>query len=163
MLKYIYISSKNKSPGPDDFTGEFYQTFREELTPILLKLFQKVADKGLQAHSTRPPSPWYQNQTKRASLVAQWLRICLPVQGTWVRSLVWEDPPCRRAAEPVHHNYWSCMPQLLKPVRLEPMLPSRRGHDSEGPMHCSEECPPLTATKESLCTETKTKHSQKQK
>ena len=38
------------------------------------------------------------------SLAAQWLRICLPVQGTQVQFFVWEDPTCRRATKPVNHN-----------------------------------------------------------
>ena len=62
------------------------------------------------------------------SLVAQWLRICLPMQGAWVQSLVLEDPTCHGATNPVCHNYWACtlepashnywahMPQLLKPT-----------------------------------------------
>ena len=40
-----------------------------------------------------------------ASLVAQWLRIRLPMQGTRVRALVWEDPTCHGAAGPMSHNY----------------------------------------------------------
>ena len=60
------------------------------------------------------------------------------------------------------HNYWACVPQLLKPVRLEPMLRNKRSYRSEKPAHRNEEYPPLTATRESLRAATKTQHSQKQ-
>ena len=45
-LKLIKNLATNKSPGPDGFTGEFYQTSREELTPITLKLYQNMAEEG---------------------------------------------------------------------------------------------------------------------
>ena len=82
------------------------------------------------------------NETKlanRASLVAQWLRICLPMQGTQVRSLVQEDPTCCGATKSVSHNYWARVPQLLKPVRLEPVLRNKRSHHNEKPTHHNEE------------------------
>ena len=104
-------------------------------------------------------------------LVAQWLGICLPMQGTQVRSLVWEDPTCCGATEPVRHNYWACalepvshnhwacalepmsrnywarVLQLLKPVCLEPVLRNKRSHHNEKPVHHNEEQPLLAATK----------------
>ena len=49
------------------------------------------------------------------SLVAQWLRVGLPMQGTRVWALVWEDPACRRATRPMSHNYWACVSGACAP------------------------------------------------
>ncbi|KAJ8784423.1 hypothetical protein J1605_008267 [Eschrichtius robustus] len=47
----------------------------------------------------------HRNEKTGTSLVAQWLRIHLPMQETRVQALVREDPTCRGATKPVHHNH----------------------------------------------------------
>ena len=73
------------------------------------------------------------------------------MQGTQVQALVREDPTCRGATKPVHHNYWACAlepvsnnywahePQLLKPASLEAMIHNKRSHHNEKPVHRNEE------------------------
>ena len=60
---------KNRSPGPEGFTGEFYQPFREELMPIFLKLFQKIAQEKTLPNSfceaAIRPKPGKHNMKKR--------------------------------------------------------------------------------------------------
>ena len=57
--------------------------------------------KGSEAH-TDPQCP---KRSCGASLAVQWLGIHLPRQGTWVPSLIWEDPTCRGPTNPVCHSY----------------------------------------------------------
>ena len=61
-----------------------------------------------------------QNWLNRASLVARWLRVCLPMQGTRVRALVWEDPTCHGATRPVSHNHWACASGACAPQQERP-------------------------------------------
>ena len=71
----------------------------------LLKWAKKGEKLILQGESCTPEGVQESRNVYRASLVAQWLRICQLMQGTRVRALVWEDPTCRGATRPVSHNY----------------------------------------------------------
>ena len=106
---------------------------------------------------TPPKIMWF-----GTSLVAQSLRIHLPMQGTQVRSLVWEDPTCRRptkpmqdnywacALEPTHSNYWARVLQLLQPMRLEPVLRNKRSpHSPQLEKACTQQQRPSVAKKKS--------------
>ena len=100
----------------------------------------------------------------RASLLAQWLRICLPMQETWVRSLIQEDPIGHEATAPVCHNFWAC---ALEPAScacwatclrcwslrtLGPVLHHKRSpHDEK----------PTLRNGRKTCATAKTQHSQK--
>ena len=105
------------------------------------------------SHSETEFGSFFWNYMCRVSLVAQRLRIRLPMQGTRVRALVREDPTSRGATKPVRHNYWACalepashkylacVPPLLKPRRLEPMLHNNRSHRDEKPAHHNKDYP----------------------
>ena len=71
----------------------------------------------------------FQKTLNGASLVVQWLRIHLPIQGIWVWSVVQEDTTCCGATKPVCHNYWACA--------LEPRNCDKRNYHNEKPAHCN--------------------------
>ena len=98
--------------------------------------------------------------------MVQWLRICLPVQGRWGQSLLWEGPTCLGAAEPPRQNYWAW---ALEPTgrSYRSRVPgacvrSQRSHCSEKPGHHKEEHPPLATTGDGPCVAAKTLRHQKQ-
>ena len=92
----------------------------------------------------------------RRSLVVQWLRSCLEVQGMQVRALVWEDCTRCGATKPTRHDYGACSP--WSPWSITTEATARRR-----PCTAAGEWPLITATRESPHAAAKTQRSQKQR
>ena len=95
---------------------------------VKIQSFQYMVLKKLTATNKRIKlsyylTPYREINSKWTSLVVWWLRIHLPVQGTWVWSLVWEDSTCLRANTLTCHIYWS--PRTLESVLCRKMPPQR--------------------------------------
>ena len=80
-----------------------------------------------------------------AFLGAQWWGVHLPMQETWVWSLIWEDPTCHRATKPGTCNCWAHVPQLLKPA-----CPRARALHQEQPPQWKPCTPQLESSPHSL-------------
>ena len=86
----------NKSLGLDGSSGECYQIFREELTSILLRLLQRIAEEHSQTHVMRPPSSWCHKQTKiphtkkdrPISLMNTNAKICNKIQANQIQQYI---------------------------------------------------------------------------
>ena len=85
---------------------------------------------------------FYHKRKTRTSLVVQWLRICLPMQGTQVQQLVWEDSTCRGTTKP----------KTIEPTFYSPRSEKREATTERGPR---------TATRESSLTAMRIPHSPK--
>ena len=111
-------------------------------------------------------SPGHQKLSHRNSLLRGFpggsvVKNPLPMQETWVQSLIWENPTCHEAAKPVHHkswawalepwnqSYWAHEPMshnYQSPSALEPALHKRSLHN-EQPVRTTTKSPPLTTTR----------------
>lgn len=78
------------------------------------------------------------------SLVAQWIRICPPMQGKSVQSLIQEDPICHEAAKPVHPKHWAHVLQVLRPWAQSLCSATREAQSLQGrvaPTGCKQRKP----------------------
>ena len=123
------------------------------LTLLDNELVSKVYCNSLGAtFSHRPGKPRIKKTYFRTSLMAQWIGICMLMQGTQVRSLAWDDPTYCGAAKPTHQNYRSLRalePRLCRKRSRAPQLES-------SPTVCSRRRPPTrTSTAKNKCIQEK--------
>ena len=85
--------------------GHKHRLCTHEQTHTYTQVNTHAYTEGIRYEPKRPLGVDTSKEVGGASLMAQWLRISLPMQGTRVRALVWEDPTCRGATRPVSHNY----------------------------------------------------------
>ena len=123
-------------------------------------------------HNSKLSTQWIKEYIKRET------KKCLETKKEWNHSITklmglpWWHSGWESACQCRGHGFepWSgkiphateqlgLWATITEPACLEPVLRNKRGHDNEGPVHHDEEWPPLAATKESPCTETKTQHS----
>ena len=98
---------------------------------------------------------------KGTSLEVQWLRIACQCRGHGFEPWSGKIPHAAEQLSPCATTTEAREPQLLKPACLEPMLPNKRSHHNEKPVHRNEEQPLLAATRESPHAAKKTQRSQK--
>ena len=103
----------------------------QDLTKVVTEHYRNVLvyTKWFHVHfyyfKTNQKKSFKKTRKRGTSLVAQWMRICLPMQGTQVQSLIQEDSTSHRATKPVSHNYWA----RVRRARA----PHKRGRWSEKP------------------------------
>ena len=108
MTTKIILNKKNRSGG---LTGPYFKNYYKVI--VIKPEWNWYKDRHIWMkeirYSKKLTHTWRHLMSKKGwtSMLAQWLRTRLPKQGTWVWSLVQEDPTGRGATKPVRHNYWA--------------------------------------------------------